>query len=109
MQNNQGLKADNINVITELFPDGNYKNLGEFLNVMEKKTKTFGPVGEMIEEFKIDDSQTFQIYLCKSSTANFQQHHARHFLVHRPLFSVTDFTYISKGHEIRDNFFFSIL
>jgi histone acetyltransferase 1 len=77
MPNNQGLKADNVNVITEFFPDGYYTNLDEFLNVMEKKAKTFEPVGEMVEEFKTDDGRTFQIYLCESSTANFQQYHAR--------------------------------
>jgi histone acetyltransferase 1 len=70
------LKADDVNVITEFFPDGYYTNLDEFLNVMEKKAKTFEPAGEMIEEFKADD-RTFQIYLCESSTANFQKYHAR--------------------------------
>lgn len=43
---------------------------------MEKKAKTFEPPGEMIHEFK-SDGRTFQIYLCESSTANFQQYHAR--------------------------------
>lgn len=74
--NNNGLKADNVNVITEFFPDGYYTNLEEFLNVMEKKSKTFEPAGEKLEEFTADD-RTFQIYLCESSTSNFQKYHAR--------------------------------
>jgi histone acetyltransferase 1 len=71
-----GLKADNVNVITEYFPDGYYTNLEEFLNVMEKKAKTFEPAGEKIHEFSADDRK-FEIYLCDSSTANFQKYHLR--------------------------------
>lgn len=74
--NNNGLKADDVNGITEFFPDGYYTNLDEFLSVMEKKAKTFEPAGEKIEEFTAD-GRTFQIYLCESSTANFQKYHAR--------------------------------
>lgn len=76
MPDNQGLKADNVNVITEYFPTGYYTNLEEFLNVMEKKAKTFEPAGEKIHEFKADD-RTFQIYLAESSTPNFQKYHTR--------------------------------
>lgn len=43
---------------------------------MEKKAKTFEPAGEKIEEFQ-SEGRTFQIYLCESSTANFQKYHAR--------------------------------
>lgn len=43
---------------------------------MEKKSKTFEPPGELYHEFTAD-GRTFQIYLCESSTANFQQYHAR--------------------------------
>lgn len=43
---------------------------------MDKKAKTFEPAGEKIEEF-IANGRTFQIYLCESSTANFQKYHAR--------------------------------
>lgn len=74
--NNQGLKADDVNVITDFFPNGFYTNLEEFTNVMEKKAKIFEPPGEMIHEFK-SGGRTFQIYLCESTTANFQQYHAR--------------------------------
>lgn len=74
--NTDGLKADNVQKITEFFPDGYYTNLEEFLNVMEKKSKTFEPMGEKLEEFTLD-GRTFQIYLCESSTANFQKYHAR--------------------------------
>ena len=74
---NNGLKADNVNVITEYFPDGYYTNLEEFLTVMEKKAKTFEPAGEKVEEFKTEEGRTFQIYICESSTANFQKYHAR--------------------------------
>lgn len=74
--NNNGLKADDVNGITEFFPNGFYTNLEEFHTVMEKKNKTFEPPGEKIHEFKAD-GRTFQIYLCESSTANFQQYHAR--------------------------------
>lgn len=74
--NNNGLKADDVNVITDFFPDGYYTNLDEFITVMDKKAKVFEPVGEMIEEFKAD-GRTFQIYLCDSSTANFQKYHGR--------------------------------
>lgn len=74
--NNGGLKADDVNGITEFFPDGFYTNLDEFLTVSEKKAKVFEPAGEMVHEFKSDE-RTFQIYLCDSSTANFQKYHAR--------------------------------
>lgn len=74
---NSGLKPDDVNVITEFFPDGYYTNLEEFLNVMEKKSKAFEPPGEKILEFKTDEGRTFQFQLCESSTANFQQYHAR--------------------------------
>ena len=70
------MKADDVNGITEFFPDGYYTNLEEFLNVMDKKAKTFEPPGEKIEEWTVDE-RTFQIYLCESSTANFQKYHAR--------------------------------
>jgi histone acetyltransferase 1 len=73
----QGLKADNVDVITDLFPDGYYTNLEEFLNVLEKKAKTFEPVGEKMLEFKTQDQRTFEIYLCDYSTPNFQKYHAR--------------------------------
>jgi len=74
--NTEGLKADNVQKITEFFPDGYYTNLEEFLNVTEKKSKTFEPMGEKLEEFTLD-GRTFQIHLCESSTANFQKYHAR--------------------------------
>ena len=76
MPNTDGLKADDVLKITEYFPDGYYTNLEEFLNVMEKKSKTFEPAGEKIDEIVLD-GRTFQIYLCDSSTANFQKYHAR--------------------------------
>lgn len=77
LTNNQGLKADNVHVITEVFPNGYYTNLEEFLNVMEKKSKTFEPFGERLCEYKTDDNRSFEIYICESSTPNFQQYHAR--------------------------------
>lgn len=77
LTNNQGLKADNVHVITDVFPSGYYTNLEEFLNVLEKKSKTFVPMGEKICEHKTDDNRTFEIYLCESSTPNFQSYHAR--------------------------------
>lgn len=43
---------------------------------MEKKAKTFEPAGEKIHEFTIE-GRTFQVYICESSTANFQKYHAR--------------------------------
>ncbi|CRK89279.1 CLUMA_CG003038, isoform A [Clunio marinus] len=76
LTNNQGLKADNVNVITEFFPTGYYTNLEEFLNVSEKKSKMFEPAGEMICEFKTDE-RTFQIHLCTSTTSNFLKYHER--------------------------------
>lgn len=76
MPNNNGLKADDVKAITEFFPDGYYTNLDEFLTVMEKKAKTFEPAGEKIHEFTAD-GRTFQIFLCESSTSNFQKFHAR--------------------------------
>lgn len=76
VENNQGLKADDVKGITEFFPHGFYTNLDEFLTVMEKKAKTFEPVGEKIHEFTTE-GRTFQIYLCESSTTNFQKYHAR--------------------------------
>lgn len=77
LANNQGLKADNVDVITEIFPNGYYTNLDEFLTISEKKSKNFEPVGEKVIEFTTDDKRTFQINLCDSSTPNFQQYHAR--------------------------------
>ncbi|KAG5671301.1 hypothetical protein PVAND_001506 [Polypedilum vanderplanki] len=77
LSNNQGLKADNVDVITEVFSEGYYTNLDEFLDVMEKKEKTFAPMGERIHEFKTDDNRTFEIYLCESSTPNFQKYYTR--------------------------------
>jgi len=78
LPNNSGLKADDVNVITETFPDGYYTNLEEFLTVLDKKSKTFEPVGEKIVEWKTtDEDRTFQIHLCDSSTASFQKYHAR--------------------------------
>lgn len=70
------MKADDVNIITENFPDGFYTNLDEFLNVLEKKSKSFEPAGEMVEEF-VKEGRTFQIYLCESSTANFLKYHAK--------------------------------
>lgn len=70
------MKADDVNVITEIFPDGYYTNLEEFLTVMDKKAKTFEPVGEKIYEFKVGE-RTFQFFFCDSATANFQKYHAR--------------------------------
>lgn len=72
-----GLKADDVKVITEFFPDGYYTNLDEFLIVLDKKSKTFEPPGEKIHEFKTEEGRTFQIQLCESSTANFKNYHAR--------------------------------
>lgn len=78
LENNQGLKADNVDVITEVFPNGFYTNLDEFLTISEKKSKNFEPAGEKILEFTTkDEKRTFQINLCESSTPNFQQYHAR--------------------------------
>jgi histone acetyltransferase 1 len=78
LPNNEGLKADNVHVITEFFPNGYYTNLEEFLNVTEKKAKNFEPAGEKLVEFTTsDEKRTFEIYLCESSTPNFQQYHAR--------------------------------
>lgn len=76
MPNTEGLKADDVDKITEFFPAGYYTNLEEFLSVMEKKSKCFEPVGEKIDEFVLD-GRTFQVHLCESSTANFQNYHAR--------------------------------
>lgn len=76
--NNQGLKADNVAVITEIFPSGYYTNLEEFLSITEKKAKNFEPAGEKILEFQTEEeNRTFQIHLCEATTPNFQQYHAR--------------------------------
>lgn len=77
LTDNQGLKADSVDAITEVFPDGYFTDLEEFLSIMEKKEKNFVPMGERIHEFKTDDDRTFEIYLCESSTANFQKYHRR--------------------------------
>lgn len=72
------MKADNVDVITDFFPSGYYTNLEEFLNITEKKAKNFEPAGEKILEFTTsDEKRTFEIYLCESSTPNFQQYHSR--------------------------------
>lgn len=76
MPNNEGLKADNVSVITDFFSGAYYTNLNEFLEVAEKKSKNFEPVGDLLHEFTID-GRTFQINLCDSSTANFQKFHSK--------------------------------
>lgn len=76
MPNNEGLKADNVNVITEFFSGAYYTNLNEFLEVTEKKAKVFEPCGEFLHEFSIND-RCFQVYLCDSSTSNFKKFHSK--------------------------------
>lgn len=76
MPDNEGLKADNVSVITKFFSGAYYTNLNEFLEVSEKKAKNFEPVGELLHEFTID-GRTFQINICDSSTANFQKYHSK--------------------------------